>query len=195
MDMTLDKQTLDVLVIVVILAVLAIAAWLFFRRNESQRLAQQFGPEYGRAVDELGSRSKAEAELKSRQRRVEKLTIVPLSPAEAQRFSQEWMALQGRFIDNPKGSLIEAGQLVRELMTQRGYPMGDFDSRAADISVDHPTVVNHYRAAQNIAMREKRGEADTESLRKAVVHYRALFEELLEVRQEPAAPASRMETQ
>jgi hypothetical protein len=195
---TMDRQTMEVVVTVVIFAALAIAAWFFYRRNESERLAQHFGPEYGRAVDELGSRTKAEAELRTRQKRVEKLNIVPLTPAEAQRFSQEWTSLQARFVDNPKGSLIEADQLVRELMSKRGYPMGDFERRAADISVDHPNVVNHYRAAQNIVMRDRRGDADTESLRKAVVHYRALFDELLEVRQEQPgqrAPDQPMEAQ
>jgi hypothetical protein len=179
---TLDNQTMTV-VAVVILALLAVGVWLYTRKRQSDRLIQRFGPEYGRAVDEMGSRTKAESELRTRERRVEKLNIVPLAPAEAARFSQEWKALQGRFVDNPKGVLMEADQLVRDLMGKRGYPMGDFESRAADISVDHPTVVEHYRAAQGIALRDKRGEADTEELRKAVVHYRALFDELLEVSQ------------
>jgi hypothetical protein len=179
---TLDTQTMTV-VAVVILALLAVGVWLYTRKRQSDRLVQRFGPEYGRAVDEMGSRAKAESELRTREKRVEKLNIVPLAPADAARFSQDWKALQGRFVDNPKGVLMEADQLVRDLMAKRGYPMGDFDSRAADISVDHPTVVEHYRAAQAIALRDKRGEADTEELRKAVVHYRALFDELLEVSQ------------
>jgi hypothetical protein len=116
-----------------------------------------------------------------------------LAPEEAARFSQAWKTLQGRFVDNPKGVLIEADQLVRELMQLRGYPMGDFERRAADISVDHPAVVDHYRAAQAIAMRDRRGEADTEELRRAVVHYRALFDELLEVDPGQRAPAKQME--
>jgi hypothetical protein len=179
---TLDTQTMTV-VAVVILALLAVGVWLYTRKRQSDRLVQRFGPEYGRAVDEMGSRAKAESELRTREKRVEKLNIVPLAPADAARFSQDWKALQGRFVDNPKGVLMEADQLVRDLMGKRGYPMGDFESRAADISVDHPTVVEHYRAAQAIALRDKRGEADTEELRKAVVHYRALFDELLEVSQ------------
>ena len=109
------------------------------------------------------------------------MTIAPLSPADALRFSQAWNALQGRFIDNPKGVVVQADQLVRELMEKRGYPMGDFERRAADISVDHPDVVANYRAAQVIAARDASGEADTEELRKAVVHYRTLFDELLGV--------------
>ena len=183
---TMDTRTLAIAA-VVILAVLAIAFWLWNQKQQSRRLEQRFGPEYNRTVDELGSRSKAEAELRNRERRVERLEIVPLAPADAERFSQEWKTLQGRFVDNPKGVLMEADQLVRELMLKRGYPMADFDHRAADISVHHPAVVEHYRAAQEIALRDRRGEADTEEMRKAVVHYRALFDDLLEVNQPTAA--------
>jgi hypothetical protein len=168
---------------VVVLALIAIAAWIFYQKKQSHRLQKQFGSEYGRTVDELGSRTKAESELKAREKRVERLNLVPLTPSEATRFSKAWEALQGRFVDNPKGVVIEADQLVRELMLKRGYPMADFERRAADISVDHPDVVEHYRAAQAIAVRDTRGEADTEELRKAVVHYRALFDELLEIRE------------
>ena len=183
---TMDTRTLAIAA-VVILAVLAIAFWLWNQKQQSRRLEQRFGPEYNRTVDELGSRSKAEAELRNRERRVERLEIVPLAPADAERFSQEWKTLQGRFVDNPKGVLMEADQLVRELMLKRGYPMADFDHRAADISVHHPAVVEHYRAAQAIALRDRRGEADTEEMRKAVVHYRALFDDLLEVNQPTTA--------
>ena len=169
---------------VVAIALLALAAWFFFqKKKQSARLQQRFGPEYTRTIDELGGRTKAEAELKAREKRVEDLTVTPLAPAEAARFSQAWNALQARFVDNPKGVVVQADQLVRELMLKRGYPMGDFERRAADISVDHPTVVEHYRAAQAIAARDERGEADTEELRKAVVHYRVLFDEMLEVRE------------
>jgi hypothetical protein len=114
-----------------------------------------------------------------------------LTPSEAARFSETWKDLQGRFVDNPKGAVVQAGQLVRELMLKRGYPMGDFESRAADISVDYPEVVTNYRAARAIAVRDERGQADTEELRKAVVYYRALFDELLEVREarQAATPA------
>jgi hypothetical protein len=178
---TLDTRTL-ILGIVALLAVLALVAWLFSRRKQSYRLAQRFGPEYGHTVEELGGRNKAEAELKTRESRVGRLDIVALAPADAARFTQAWRDLQGRFVDNPKGVVTQADELVRELMSKRGYPVADFARRAADISVDHPAVVDHYRAAQAIALRDKRGEADTEELRKAVVHYRALFDELLEVR-------------
>ena len=182
MDM-IHTQTWTILAGAVVLVFIALAAWFFYKRKRSHRLQQRFGSEYGRTVDELGSRTKAESELKGREKRVEHLDIVPLTSPEAARFSQAWEALQGRFVDNPKGVVVQADQLVRELMLKRGYPVGDFERRAADISVDHPAVVDHYRAAQAIAVRDARGEADTEELRKAVVHYRALFDELLEIRE------------
>jgi hypothetical protein len=185
---TMDSQTL-LIAAVAVLVVIAIAGWLWSRRQQSRRLEERFGPEYGHAVETLGDRGKAEAELRQREKRVDKLEITPLAPADADRFSQAWKTLQGRFVDNPKGALAEADQLVRELMLKRGYPMGDFDRRAADISVHHPTVVDHYRAAQAITLRDRRGEADTEDMRKAVVHYRALFDELLEVREPERANA------
>jgi len=169
--------------VALVVAAMAVLAWIFIRRRQSERLQRHFGPEYGRTVSELGSRAKAESDLKEREKRVARFDITPLAPAEAARFTQAWNGLQGRFIDNPKGVVADADHLVRELMSKRGYPMGDFESRAADISVDHPGVVATYRAAQVIAVRDGRGEADTEELRKAVVHYRTLFDELLEVTQ------------
>jgi len=168
------------LAVLVILALVAIA-FVLYQRNRSDRLRRDFGPEYGRTVETFGSREKAEAELHARRKRVDRLNIVPLSPADAQRFSQAWRSLQARFVDNPHGALAEADALVRELMHKRGYPMGDFESSAADISVNHPGVVEHYRAAHAVAERDARGETDTEGLRQAVIHYRALFAELLEV--------------
>src|ERR1022692_3269324 len=194
---TINTQTWIILVCVVVLALIAFAAWFFYKKKQSHRLQQRFGPEYGRTVDELGTQTKAESELKAREKRVERLNIVPLAPSEAARFSQAWKVLQGRFVDNPKGVVVQADKLVRELMQKRGYPMGDFERRAADISVDHPAVVDHYRAAQAIAVRNERGEADTEELRKAVVHYRALFNELLEVREgkEEVMQPTQMEVQ
>jgi hypothetical protein len=172
-----------VAVLVIIVALLAVALVMHFRRQQTHALEKRFGPEYHRTVDEVGSRPKAEAELRAREKRVEQLHIMPLSPADAARFDESWKALQARFVDNPKGVLAEADLLVRELMQKRGYPMGDFDSRAADISVDHPAVVDHYRAAHAIAESDRRGEADTEGMRQAVIHYRALFADLLEVEQ------------
>src|SRR5438876_7781721 len=179
---SIDTLTWVILAGILVVAVIALAAWLYYQKKQSRNLQKRFGPEYSRTVHELGSRTKAESELKARQKRVEHLNIVPLQPAEAARFSQAWKVLQRRFVDNPKGVVVQADRLVRELMLKRGYPMGDFAHRAADISVDHPSVVENYRAAQAIALRDERGEATTEDLRKAVVHYRALFNELLEAR-------------
>ena len=195
---TISTETWAIVGIVVVLALIAFAAWLFLQKKQSKRLQQRFGPEYGHAVGDLGSRSKAESELKARESRVESLKLVALSPAEAVRFSQSWSALQGRFVDNPKGVVAQADQLVRELMLARGYPVGDFERRAADISVDHATVVDHYRAAQAIAVRDQRGEANTEEQRKAVVHYRALFDELLDLKavvQAPVVPLHQLKVQ
>jgi hypothetical protein len=178
---TLPQNTV-ILAVVLLVALLAAIAWyLIQRQRQSRRLKQRFGSEYSHAVNELGSRASAESELKARENRVARLSIAPLAPADAARFTQTWNALQARFIDSPKGVVVEADQLVRELMVKRGYPMGDFAHRAADISVDHPGVVATYRAAQVIAARDQRGEADTEELRKAVVNYRTLFDELLEI--------------
>jgi hypothetical protein len=189
--MTLTQHELYALIlaIVLVVALIAVAAWAAAqrRRKESGRLQQRFGPEYVRLVNEVG-RSKAEAELAAREKRVEALDIVPLSTADATKYRQAWVAIQARFVDDPKAAVVEADHLIYDLMAKRGYPMGDFERRAADISVDHPTVISNYRAARAIALRDERSEATTEELRKAVVHYRALFQELLEVREsEPSA--------
>jgi hypothetical protein len=174
---SLDNTTLAAIVAVAVILIVAIGvvAW---RANQSKRLRQRFGPEYDAVVGRVG-KAQAEQELRRREKRVQGFEIVPLSSADVQRFSQSWTRLQGSFVDDPKGVLIEADRLVRELLGKRGYPVADFELRAADISVDHPVVVNNYRAAQRIVSLDQRGEASTEDLRKAVVHFRALFDELL----------------
>jgi hypothetical protein len=164
-----------------IVLLLVIAGLMLARRRRTEHLADRFGPEYDRTVERMGSRGKAEADLAAREKRVHKLEIVPLAPQEAQRFRTEWQTLQGRFVDSPRTAMTEADLLVRDLMTRRGYPVGDFETRAADISVDHPHVVEHYRAAHEVSLLHQRGQADTEAMRQALVHYRALFSELLEV--------------
>jgi hypothetical protein len=188
----MDSNTLYafILVAALVVAVVAVIAWAQARRRrtQSETLRQRFGPEYDRAVNEHGSRGKAEAELEARTKRVAGLQIVPLSAAEASTLKQSWTALQARFVDDPKAAVVEADRLVYEVMAKRGYPMGDFEARAADISVDYPSVVANYRAARAIALADERGQADTELLRRAVVHYRALFDELLDVG-EPAGVA------
>lgn len=178
----MDMNLLVTLAILLILAVIIVA--LMVRRRRSHDLAQRFGPEYERTVERTGSRTRAEAELLHRQRSVSKLDIVPLAAHEAQRYRMEWQGVQARFVDNPRTAVTEADLLVRDVMTRRGYPMADFDTQAAYISVDHPVVVENYRAAHGIALREMHGQASTEDLRQALVHYRALFDELLQPQQE-----------
>jgi len=167
------------LVTLMILALLAVAVFLHLRRREPQMSESRFGPEYERVIGEFGSRTKASAELTVRQKRAEQLHIVALSPADAAHFSKAWKTVQARFVDSPKGSLIEADALLRELMQKRGYPMGDFERRAAEILVDHPAVVHRYRAAHEIVLHEQRGAVSAEGMRQAVIHLRALFGELL----------------
>jgi hypothetical protein len=188
---TTPTNTIILAVVLIVAAAAAIIAFLVHRKRQSLRLKNRFGVEYERTVERAGGQSKAEAELRQREARVAKLDIRPLPADEARRFSQAWKALQGRFVDNPKGAVAQADKLVRELMMARGYPMGDFERRAADISVDHPGVVEAYRSAQVIAVKDARGEADTEELRKAIVHYRTLFAELLEVRSDPVVEMAR----
>jgi len=181
------------IVLIIVAAVLA-AAWLIARqqrRRQSVRLQSRFGPEYTRVMEEKGNRAKAESELVAREKRVEKLKIIPLSPADAERFRLAWNGLQARFVDNPKDVVVEADALVRDLMVKRGYPTAVFERRAADISVDHPKVVETYRSARAIAVRDQQGQADTEELRQAVVYYRALFDELLEIVPAPTQKAVR----
>jgi hypothetical protein len=182
--MTADNAQVWVIAVVIVLALIA-AAWLItreVRRRQSQRLQQRFGPEYSRVISQRGDRAKAEAELRAREKRVERLHLRALTAEDGAKFSQAWSMLQTRFVDSPRGVVVEADHLVRDLMVKRGYPMDDFEHRAADISVDHPAVVDAYRSARAIAVRDQQGQASTEELRKAVVYYRTLFDELLEVR-------------
>ncbi|MFZ3369440.1 MAG: hypothetical protein WA239_20190, partial [Candidatus Sulfotelmatobacter sp.] len=163
--------------------IIAVLAWLYVRKRRSTTadLRQRFGPEYERAVREHGSGRKAEAKLADREKRVEKLNIRALDPMEHERFLKRWESLQSRFVDSPKGAVTEADDLVSSLMKTRGYPVSDFDQRAADISVDHPRVVENYRSAHEIALRLGKNAATTEDLRTAMIHYRSLFEELVQV--------------
>jgi hypothetical protein len=190
----MNATTIIILVaFLVVAAVAAVTVVTLHRKRQSLRLKRQFGPEYDRAVERLGGQSQAEAELREREARIAKLNITPLTVDQAAKFSQAWKRVQGIFVDNPRGAVAQADKLVQEVMTARGYPMGDFERRASDISVDHPAVVETYRAAQIIAGRDARGEADTEELRKAFVHYRTLFSELLEIEATPVAEGPRHE--
>lgn len=187
----MDNAVVIVLVVALVVAI-GVAAWLYLQKRRTETLRERFGPEYDRAVHEHRDARQAERVLEERQQRVEQLHIQPLTLAQCERFADRWRAVQARFVDDPQGATDEADDLVAEVMQTRGYPVGDFEQRAADISVDHPNVVEHYRAAHAIALRNSRREADTEDLRQALVHYRALFEDLLEVEQ-PARTSSHTE--
>ncbi len=183
MNLDLLDPKLIVLVIGVIV-IIAVLAWLYVRKRRSTTadLRQRFGPEYERAVREHGwSERKAEANLADREKRVENFKIRNLDPMERERFSKQWLSVQSRFVDSQKGAVTEADDLVSSLMKTRGYPVSDFDQRAADISVDHPRVVENYRSAHEIALRVGKDAATTEDLRTAMIHYRSLFEELVQV--------------
>jgi hypothetical protein len=171
----------ELLVVIVVIAVIAVAGILFFAmpRRRSQNLRERFGPEYDRVVKQQGDPRKAEGVLEFREKRREKFTIRPLAAADRSSFALRWNEVQSRFVDDPRGAVTVAESLVSEVMQARGYPIGEFEQRAADISVDYPVVVENYRAAHAIAQRHSAGQASTEDLRQAMVHYRKLFQELL----------------
>ncbi len=174
---------LVIVIIVAAVVVLGLAAWMFMQRQRSERLRERFGPEYERTRRAQGAERRAEAELEAREQRVEQLHIHPLPPEDLTRFTDAWRSVQARFVDDPAGAIREADRLITEVMQARGYPMSDFEQRAADISVDHPQVVENYRAAHAIAVENERGQASTEELRNAMIYYRSLFEDLLEIQQ------------
>jgi hypothetical protein len=163
-------------------AVVVVAALLWVVASWQRRRALQgrFGPEYERTVGDRENRREAEAELAERVKRREQLDIRPLSPAARKGYLDRWTTVQAEFVDDPSGAVAGADGLVREVMAERGYPVADFEQRVADVSVDHPHVVEHYRTAHGIADRAATGGADTEELRQAMHHYRALFDDLLE---------------
>ncbi len=175
-----DPKLIIAAAAVVVLLVAAVALYMRKRRKTSAELRNRFGPEYQRAVQQHGSERKAEAKLTDRETRVEMLKLRDLDLTERERYLAEWKAVQARFVDYPKGAVTEADELVCSLMRTRGYPVADFDQRAADISVDHPLVVDNYRSAHTVALRLGRGEASTEDLRTAMIHYRSLFNELVQ---------------
>lgn len=187
----MQKELVIIAVLAVVVVVLAVALYFAKRRSElrSGALRDQFGPEYERALAQHGDRSRAERELLSRRNRLDELNIHPLSDAEADRFSADWATVQQRFVDDPSGAVNEADRLIKDVMKARGYPVGNFDQRVADLSVDHANVVEHYRAARQLARAREEGDVGTEELRQAMVHYRALFSDLL--RTEQVQPALR----
>ena len=171
---------ITVLLVVAVVVLIVIVGWLLVERRRSAELRATFGPEYQRAIADAGSRRAAESELEARRRRVESLQLRPLTAADRDRYSASWHEVQARFVDEPAAAIAEADDLIQTVMEARGYPVADFDQRVADVSVDHPAVVEHYRAAHAIAVeQEGRTGQDTEALRQAMVHYRALFLDLL----------------
>ena len=174
----MDNTTILVaLGVIVVIAIAALAVW---QAQKSRRLQHKFGAEYDRTVGDAGGRRRAEAELAEREKRVRAMEIRPLSTVDRARFVEEWRRVQAEFVDDPKRATVSADRLLGDVMATRGYPVSDFAQRAQDLSVDHPEVVENYRLGHEIALAHERGDADTEDLRQAMVHFRALFEELVE---------------
>jgi FtsZ-interacting cell division protein ZipA len=178
----MDQNRMIVLIAIVVIAIIVIAAIGFItsRKRRSQKLRERFGPEYDRVVRQEGDPRKAEGVLEFRQKRREKFNVRPLSAADRSSFAVRRNEVQARFVDDPRGAVTVADSLVTDAMQARGYLIGEFEQRAADLSVDYPVIVDNYRAAHDIALRHSAGKASTEDLRQAMVHYRALFQELLE---------------
>lgn len=174
------NTTLVVVLIIVAVGIIVAGAVVLMKARRTQRLRERFGPEYNRVVETTGSRKYAEAGLEKLEKRVESYHIRSLTAAERSDYIQQWRQIQAQFVDDPRTALAEADSLIQAIMSARGYPMADFERRAADISVDHPLVVEEYRAGHAIAARQARGLTSTEDLRMGMIHYRALFEDLVE---------------
>jgi hypothetical protein len=173
-------DTTQVVILIVAIVVVAAGVYLAVRMRNSRRLREKFGPEYDRTLQSEGNRLRAEDNLAKREKRVKRYQIHPLLTAQCRRFQESWREIQARFVDDPKTAVDEADRLVQQVMTARGYPVEDFEQCAADISVDHPLVVDNYRAGHDVVRRHARGQATTEDLRRAMIHYRTLFDDLLE---------------
>jgi hypothetical protein len=181
-----------VLIVVAALAIVAVVTVKALRDHRSKTLRERFGPEYDRTLEGGESKKDAEAELAARAERRDKLEIRPLPTAARDRYLGEWQSVQARFVDDPEGAVRDADMLIQSVMRDRGYPMDDFEQRAADVSVDHPQVVENYRQGHKLARASALGEGTTEDLRQAMQHYRSLFDELVE--QTTDAPLSRDDT-
>ena len=166
-----------IVIAVAVMVITCIASWFSIRKRRTERLRARFGPEYARAVQESGGRRQGEAGLQQREKRVESFAIRTLPPGDRQLHIASWHKVQAQFVDDPQSSVTQADQLLGDVMSARGYSVSDFEQRSADISVDHPLVVENYRAAHEIAVRN--GQASTEDLRQAMIHYRTLFDELV----------------
>ena len=163
---------------------LALLTWQLLRQRRTRTLQERFGPEYDRTLETADDRREAEADLAARAKRRDELEIRPLTSAARERYLVQWERVQARFVDDPEGAVREGDMVVQSVMSERGYPMDDFEQRAADVSVDHPRVVENYRKGHRLTRQNALGDGTTEDLRQAMVHYRALFEDLLEVDQE-----------
>ena len=173
-----------VAVVLVILIVGAILGLIFARRRRLQRLQKRFGPEYEHTMQVVGDEKQALAELDERQKHVAALDIRSLTTSERERYLADWTAVQAKFVDQPGQAIVDADRLIVEVMVLRNYPVSDFEQRAADISVNYPDLVSNYRQARLIAVKNAQNQATTEELRQAMIYYRSLFEQLLEL--EPA---------
>ena len=182
----MSAAAVTILVLVALVVVGGVVWYFVSQRRRTEALQARYGPEYSRMVGETGDARRAEEELVKRKERVDHLDIRPLRADQREQFLTRWRSVQAMFVDDPGGAVARADALVAEVMATRGYPVSDFEQRAADISVHHAVVVDHYRAACDIAARQRHNEATTEDLRTAMVHYRALFEDLLEDREHSA---------
>jgi FtsZ-interacting cell division protein ZipA len=169
-----------VLIVVVAVVVIGAVVWLAFRNRRSRTLQERFGPEYQRTLESTDSKRDAEADLAARAERRDNLDIRPLPTAARERYLVEWRQVQARFVDDPQGAVRDADMLIQSAMRDRGYPVDDFEQRSADVSVDHPRVVENYREGHRLAEANAGGRGATEDLRRAMQHYRTLFEELVE---------------
>ena len=169
-----------ILIAIGIVVVVALIAMSMMKKRRTKQLQSQFGPEYDRTVESADSKRKAESELAARQERRQQLDIRPLSSAARERYTSQWQNVQAQFVDSPGAAVTSADQLIQSVMADRGYPVDDFESRAADVSVDHPHVVDNYREGHRLANAHANGNGSTEQLRQAMRHYRALFDELVE---------------
>jgi hypothetical protein len=178
MDLSAINTTqIAIVIAIAVMMAAGIAIWFLTRKRRTERLRTRFGPEYTRAIQDSGGRRQGEARLQEREKRVEGFAIRPLAPSDRELYIGSWHRVQAQFVDDPKSSVTQADQLFGEVMSTRGYSVSDFEQRSADISVDHPLIVENYRAAHEIAVRNS--QASTEDLRQAMIHYRTLFDELV----------------
>jgi hypothetical protein len=175
----MDEANITAIIAIAAVVVLAIVLWTAMRRRRTHTLRERFGDEYDRTVEEQGKRGKAEAALEERAERVAKLDIRPLTPPERDAAITEWREVKAVFVDSPTEAVHHADRLLSAIMKTRGYPMADFDRRYEDLTVDHGEVARHYRDGHEITLRHERGQASTEDLRQAMIHFEALFDDLV----------------